>query len=655
VKAAHLVARLTRQSRSNFYYAFLTLPRARREALYAVYAFCRTVDDIVDLRQEQGAEPSALRAELGRWRREVAACYEPAGRPEHPIAQRLAQAVRQYGIPRAALEAIVEGVEMDLDGVTYETAEDLYPYCYRVASAVGLAAIEIFGYTDLRAREYAVSLGIALQLTNILRDVGADARSGRIYLPQAELRTGGVTADDLRTGRHTPAFVAVMECQAARARQYYAAARAAFPAADARSLVAAEIMGRIYFALLQEIERRRFRVLDERITVPGWRKVAIALRCWTAGMIRRGADRPHQRGPDAPPDASPGPIARAEPALERRDSMRVAVYRGEGRLVAEQWPRPVIGPGEILLRVRGCGLCGSDIAKVLAVETAIPVVLGHEVVGDVVEVGPGVSTLAVGDRVVAAHHVPCGACHYCRRGSHSMCRGFKASHLDPGGFAEYVRVPGANVRDVTFRIPAHVSDEAASFVEPLGCCLRAVRRAAVQAGDTVAVVGLGSIGCLFVQVLERAGATVVGLDQSAERLQLARRFAVRAALPDEAETLIAELSAGRGADQVFVTGGATKVLPRAVRMVRDGGSIHYFAGGPGDELPLALETLYHRELTLSATYSSSPADLAEAFRAVTTAAVRVAGLYTHRLPLDRLGEGVELMRSQRALKVYVTP
>ncbi len=285
MNGADLVSRLTRRSRSNFYYAFLVLPRLRREALYAVYAFCRTVDDIADLGSERGATPPAMRAELDAWRREVAGCYAADGAPEHPIAQRLRVAVQRYPIPRAVLEAIIDGVAMDVDGAAFETAEDLYPYCYRVASAVGLAAIEIFGYTDPRAREYAVNLGIALQLTNILRDVGVDARAGRVYLPQADLRAFGVTADDLRAGRYTPGFVALMERQAARARDFYGRARAAFPRADARSLVPAEIMGRTYHALLREIEARRFQVFAERVTVPARRKAAIALRCWAAARL----------------------------------------------------------------------------------------------------------------------------------------------------------------------------------------------------------------------------------------------------------------------------------------------------------------------------------------------------------------------------------
>jgi phytoene synthase len=280
-----LSATLTRRSRSNFYYAFLTLPRARRDALYAVYAFCRTVDDVADL----GRDLVAQRAELARWREDVARCFEPGPAPAHPIARQLAAAVRTYPIPRAALEAIIEGCEMDLARVRFESAEDLYPYCHRVASAVGLCCIEIFGYTDPRARDYAVQLGTALQLTNIIRDVGADARDGRVYLPLQDLAAFGVGEDDLTAGRYDARFVGLMEHQAARARRFYAAAATAYPAADARSLVAAEIMGRIYRALLDEIEGRRFAVFGGRISLPARRKVAIALRCWAAARLGRRA------------------------------------------------------------------------------------------------------------------------------------------------------------------------------------------------------------------------------------------------------------------------------------------------------------------------------------------------------------------------------
>jgi phytoene synthase len=286
MSVADLASRLTRRSRSNFYYAFLTLPKPRREALYAVYAFCRIVDDIADLGVDGAADAARQHAALATWRSEIARCYEGGEGPHHPIARQLAAGVRAYRIPREALEAIIDGVEMDVDGATFETVDDLLPYCYRVASAVGLCCIEIFGYTDPRARQYAVDLGTALQLTNIIRDVGADARSGRVYLPRADLRAFGVTVDDLRAGRYDDAVVALMRAQAARAREFYRRAAASFPAVDARSLVPARIMGAIYAALLDEIERRRFRIFGDRITVSTRRKVAIALRYWAGARLR---------------------------------------------------------------------------------------------------------------------------------------------------------------------------------------------------------------------------------------------------------------------------------------------------------------------------------------------------------------------------------
>ena len=334
--------------------------------------------------------------------------------------------------------------------------------------------------------------------------------------------------------------------------------------------------------------------------------------------------------------------------------MKAAVFHGGGRIDAGEWPRPTIRAGELLVKVRGCGLCGSDIAKILDPATRGPAVFGHEVVGDVVDVGEGVGGFVHGDRVVVAHHVPCGECHYCRRGSESMCPAFKRSHLDPGGFAEYVRVPPANVRGATFRVPDHLGDEEASFVEPLACCLRAVERARVQPGDTAVVVGLGSIGCLFVQLLRRAGAAVLGVDQDAARVALARGFGVEAAGPGEASTLARRVSDGRGADLVVLTGGGPAVLPWAVETLRDGGAVHCFAGGDGEALPVALSTLYHRELTVTTTYSSSPATLTRAFWLIAAGKVDVAGLVSHRLPLERLAEAVELMRRRQALKVYVT-
>jgi phytoene synthase len=283
VNTAELCSALTKKSRSNFYYALLFLPRAQREAMYALYAFCRILDDVVDL----GGVPELQRRELGRWRRELTRCFE--GAPEEPVVQRLAQVVRRFPIPRSALEAILDGVEMDLDRSRYETFEELYPYCYRVAGAVGLCCIENFGYSDPRCREYAVNLGIALQLTNILRDVQADAERGQVYLPQEDLRRFGVSAEDLKRGRYSPAFVDLMSFEARRAHQFYERAWAVLPPQDAPRLVAAQIMGGIYFALLRAIETRQFRVFGELVTVPASRKLAIALSSWVRAQLGRSA------------------------------------------------------------------------------------------------------------------------------------------------------------------------------------------------------------------------------------------------------------------------------------------------------------------------------------------------------------------------------
>lgn len=336
--------------------------------------------------------------------------------------------------------------------------------------------------------------------------------------------------------------------------------------------------------------------------------------------------------------------------------MKAAVYAGPGKLALEDWPAPEVGPGELLVRVSGCGLCGSDILKVTSPATKAPAVFGHEVVGEVVLTGAGVTRVRSGQRVVVAHHVPCFICHYCRRGSPSMCRRFKRSNLDPGGFAELCRVPAPNVEHATFALPDAMSDETASFTEPLACCLRAVKRCGAARGDTAIVLGLGSIGCLLARALSLAGAAVFGSDLLPGRRALGRA-AGATVFDDDAglDAALRQATDGRGADIVMLTAGGVALLPWAAARVRDGGQLHYFAGGAGEALPLALAELYHRELTISATYSSSPAELRAAFDLLAGGKVSVDGLITHRLPLADLAKGIELMQRHQAVKVYITP
>jgi 15-cis-phytoene synthase len=273
--AAAYCKKLTTRSKSNFYYAFLFLPRERREALEAVYAYCRLVDDVVD---EEAPVAKKLEG-LKKWRLELDAVY--GDRPSsHPVTERLRAAVSRFAIRREDMEAIIDGCAMDLDKSRYETWDELRLYCYRVASAVGLMCVEIFGYTPSQAeavRRYAIDLGIALQLTNILRDVAEDAARGRVYLPAEDLRAFGVGDDALVAGKASPAFVRMMQFQAQRARSHYLRARASISTYERSKLVIAEIMGDIYYALLEEIEAKQFDVFGVKTTVRRRDKMRIAL------------------------------------------------------------------------------------------------------------------------------------------------------------------------------------------------------------------------------------------------------------------------------------------------------------------------------------------------------------------------------------------
>jgi phytoene synthase len=248
-----LAARITRQSGTSFYYAFLILPAAKRRAIYALYSFCRVVDDCVDEPDGEGE------AGLARWLEEARRCY--AGQPTTELGRELAEALFQFPIPRSCFEQIVDGCRMDLTPRRYATFADLRGYCEKVASAVGLAAIEIFEYRSPATRAYAVELGVALQLTNILRDLGADAARGRLYVPLDDLARFGVTEAELVEGPglgRRPAVDALLAFQAERARAHYARAAALLPREDRRSMRSAEMMAAVYRALLEELTRRRF-------------------------------------------------------------------------------------------------------------------------------------------------------------------------------------------------------------------------------------------------------------------------------------------------------------------------------------------------------------------------------------------------------------
>jgi phytoene synthase len=268
-------AAVTRRAHSNFYWGFRLLPTERRRGLTAVYAFCRAADDMAD---DPGMRTDPVRM-IARWRDELHAAY--AGRPTHPIGVALADTVARFAVPCAHFDAVVDGVEMDLRRTRYERWQgDLDEYCYRVASAVGLIAIEIFGYTNPSARDYAVNLGRAFQLTNILRDVAEDAARGRIYLPLEDLARFECPETDVLEGRCTEPFRRLMAFECARAGEYYGRARFSLAEEDRPSLAAAEAMRLIYEQLLRRVMFRRYDVFGPRVQLTRAEKAALAIAAW---------------------------------------------------------------------------------------------------------------------------------------------------------------------------------------------------------------------------------------------------------------------------------------------------------------------------------------------------------------------------------------
>lgn len=273
---------------TNFYYSFLVLPAAKRGAIVAVWDFCRAVDDAVD----EAGNADAARTQAARWREELSAVFG-GGVPATRQGRALAPLVPQFNLPRSAFDALIEGVEMDIGSRRYETFEELYEYCIRVASAVGLICLEIFGYDDPRSRQYATDLGVALQLTNILRDVPEDLARGRVYIPQADLRRHGCSEEDLAresaqtgNGVRSAKVKALLRQQADRAREYYRKAADGLPRADAQHLVAAEIMGAIYRGILARIERADYDVFSHVVRIPRPQRALIAASTWALTALR---------------------------------------------------------------------------------------------------------------------------------------------------------------------------------------------------------------------------------------------------------------------------------------------------------------------------------------------------------------------------------
>ncbi len=270
---------------TSFYYSFLVLPSAQRVAIVTVWDACRAIDDAVD----EAADGAQAERQIAFWRDEIGRVFD-GGAPESAQGRALQPVARAFDLPRRAFEDLIDGVQMDLGHRRYETFDDLREYCWRVASTVGLICLNIFGCRHPGGREYAMQLGLALQLTNIVRDVKTDLDHGRIYLPQDELRRFACTEDDLARGQMTPGLRALLKHQLDRARGFYDGAAAAMPQGEARHLVAAEIMGAIYFGILRRIEARGYDVFGDAIRVPRPERAWIAASTWAKTLARAGVE-----------------------------------------------------------------------------------------------------------------------------------------------------------------------------------------------------------------------------------------------------------------------------------------------------------------------------------------------------------------------------
>ncbi len=340
--------------------------------------------------------------------------------------------------------------------------------------------------------------------------------------------------------------------------------------------------------------------------------------------------------------------------------MRVAMYYNNSDVRLEEMPVPEIGPGELLLKVEASGLCGSDVMEWYRIQRA-PMVLGHEVSGEVVQVGVGVEQYKEGDRLVVTHHVPCNACHWCLSGRHTDCDTLHTTSFDPGGFAEYLRIPEINVNRGVFPIPDHVGYDEASITEPLACVYRGQRRANLQPGQNVLVLGSGLAGLIHINLARALGAgRIIATDMVDYRLDAARKLGadVTFSAMEDVPARLREANNGRLADLVIVCTGALPALRQALESVERGGTVLFFAPtAPGVSLPVPINDVFFRnDVTLTTTYAGAPADLATAMDMIASGRVQVGEMISHRLGLAEAGLGFKLTADAGdSLKVIIQP
>jgi len=339
--------------------------------------------------------------------------------------------------------------------------------------------------------------------------------------------------------------------------------------------------------------------------------------------------------------------------------MRVAMYYNNQDVRLEELPTPKIGPGEILVKVLASGICGSDVMEWYRIKKA-PLVLGHEIGGEIVETGEGVERYKVGDRVFVSHHIPCNTCWFCLNGHHTVCDTLHTTNYDPGGFSEYIRVPRLNVDRGVFILPDEVSFEEGSFVEPLGCVVRGQRMARLKPGQSVLILGSGISGLLHLLLARALGAgRVMATDVNDYRLKAAREFGADTVIhaKEDVPARLREVNEGRLADLVIVCTGAFPAFTQALRSVDRGGTVLFFAPtDPGVDLPVPVNEFWRNGITLLPSYGASPLDCTQAIELIRVGRVPVRKMITHRLSLEETALGFRLVaEAKECIKVIIEP
>ena len=335
------------------------------------------------------------------------------------------------------------------------------------------------------------------------------------------------------------------------------------------------------------------------------------------------------------------------------------MYYNNKDIRIEELLKPKIGPGELLVKVMACGICGSDVMEWYRIKKA-PRVLGHEMTGEIVEVGKNVKIFKVGDRVFVSHHVPCNECSYCQNGHHTVCETLHNTNFDPGGFSEFIRVPKINVKFGTFLLPDEISFEDGTFIEPLGCIIRGQRRANVKKGNTVLVLGSGISGLLHIQLARFLGAKrIIATDINEYRMNAAKKFGADEVISakEDVPTRVKELNKGRLVDRVIVCTGVMPAINQALKSVDSGGIVLFFAPtNPGVNITLPFNEFWDKQVILTSTYAAAPEDIREAIELIRSHKVNVHDMITHRLNLSEITKGFQLVTdAKESIKVIIEP